>query len=112
MPEFGFATSTDFEKGKKSLIEVDTSLLVGTDSVESNGRMSVIRKEIHRKEGVKKKGTRKVKQRLFQDPILDRREGVIRKASWVLLDSTEELKELKPSHHSTPLVPNTTGTSR
>ena len=46
MPEFGFATSTDFEKGKKSLIEVDRSLLVGTDSVESNGRMSVIREAL------------------------------------------------------------------
>ena len=107
MPEFGFVTGTDLEKGEKSLIEVDASLLVGTDSVESNGRMSVIRKEIQRKEGIKKK---KAKQRLFQDPRVNQREGVIRKASWVLLDSTEELKELKPSHHSTPLVPNTSGT--
>ena len=63
-----------------------------------------------------KEGTRKA-QRILLDPTGGEAvEGpIIRKAPWMeLLDPTEELlsvdqTELKPSHHSTPLLPTSPG---
>ena len=105
MPEFGFAVTKGLEKVEKSLVEVEANLLVGAEvprllehnSNDGGGRRSVIRKE----------GVRKA-ERILQDPTLEPMEpmeGVIRKAPWVLLDPAED-PELKPCHHSTPLLPN------
>ena len=59
MPDLGFPSSTGLEKEKKSLVEVDTSVLAGTESGENNGRRSVIRKKIPRRDGIKNGGIKK-----------------------------------------------------
>ena len=109
MVEFGFATSAGLERVEKELVEVEVGILVGTElpfldhNSDEDGGRSVRRKE----------GTRKA-ERILQGPTLEpmRMEGVIRKAPWVLLDPAEELPELKPCHHSTPLMPTSSGISK
>ena len=109
MVEFGFATSAGLERVEKELVEVEVGILVGTGlpfldhNSDEDGGSSVMRR---------KEGTRKAEM-ILQGPALEpmRMEGVIRKAPWVLLDPAEELPELKPCHHSTPLMPTSSGIS-
>ena len=109
MLEFGLAANAVLERVEKNMVEVEAGLLVGTGvpflghNSDEDGGSSVMRR---------KEGTRKA-ERILQGPRLEpmRMEGVIRKAPWVLLDPTEELPELKPCHHSTPLMPTSSGIS-
>ena len=101
MLEFGFVATKGLEKVEKNLVEVEVPFL-NHNSDEDRGS------SVSREEGMRKA------QRILEDPALEsmRMEGMIRKAPWVLLDPTEELlgqPELKPCHHSTPLMPSSSG---
>ena len=108
MLEFGFAASTDLERVEKRQVgvEVEASLLDGGEVpfVEHNSDEGRVRSVIIRKEGTRKE----------QNPTLEPMEGVIRRAPWILLDPTEELldpPQMKPCHHSTPLLSTSSGIS-